>query len=156
MEEPTDFTPEAWHALELGPLAAATYVMTASPSLLGVFSETSALAHGLQAAAAQAAPGTLVARLMATLDPHRQQTLLSEIRPKFGTAPEQTLAGLLAHVQAAGAALGAASPEDAEAYRQLVNGLSRAVAEAVKDEGVMVGPKEVKALEDIAAALGPA
>jgi hypothetical protein len=154
MTTKTDLSPEAWQQLKLAPFAASMYVMTASPSLMGAFGEMGALAKGMQAAAAEAQSGTLMGDLMAELDPKSQKHLLGGLKPKFGTPPDQTMADLLAPVTAAGATIASLSDEDGATYRGFVLSLARSVAEAAKDEGVAVGPKEVAALADLEKALG--
>lgn len=149
-----DLSPEAWNQLKLAPFAASLYVMTASPSPLGAFSEIGALAKGVQAAAGQAQAGTLLGDLTAELEAKEQQRLLGTIKPKFGTAQAETMAQLLAPVTQAGAVVGTLTAEDAAAYRGFVLGLARSVAEAAKDEGAAVGPKEAAALSDLEKALG--
>lgn len=150
----SDLTPGAWEQLKAGPLAASLYVIVASPSLLGMFSEMGALAKGLQSATAQAPTGTLLAELLAELDAKTQQHLLGEMKPKMGTSQPDSMAALLAHVEAAGAAIAAVDAEDAAAYRSFVTAVALGVAEASKDEGVAVGPKEEAALAQIATAVG--
>jgi hypothetical protein len=156
MTTKSDLTPEAWEQLKVAPFAAAMYVITASPSPLGMFSEMGALTKGMQAAAGQVPAGTLMGDLMAELDPKEQQRLMGEIKPKFGTSQPDTMAQLLTHVTAAGAALATLPADDAASYRGFALGLARTVAEAAKDDGVAVGPREVAALAELEQALGGA
>lgn len=154
MTTKSDLAPEAWEQLKLAPLAGAMYVMTASPSPMGVFSEMGALTKGVQAAAAQASAGTLLGDLLADLDPKEQQRLLGTIKPKLGAAQPETMAKLLAPLTAAGATVATLPADDAAAYRGFVLGIARAVASAAKDDGVAVGPREDAALAELAQALG--
>ncbi len=154
MTTKSDLAPEAWEQLKLAPLAGAMYVMTASPSPMGVFSEMGALTKGMQAAAGQAQAGALLGELLADLDPKEQQRLLGTIKPKLGAAQPETMAKLLAAVPAAGATLATLPADEAEAYRGFALGIARAVAEAAKDDGAAVGPREEAALAELARALG--
>lgn len=156
MTQKSDFTPEAWEQLKAGPLAAGLYVIIASPSLLGMFSEMGAMAKGMQVAAAQAGSGSLLAELLAELDAKTQQNMLGAMKPKMGTSQPDSMAELLVHIEAAGAAIAGADAEDATAYRGLVTAVAQGVAAASKDEGVAVGPKEAAALAQIASAIGAA
>jgi hypothetical protein len=57
-------------------------------------------------------------------------------------------------VTAAGVTLAQLGADEADAYRAFSLGLARAVAEAAKDDGVAVGPREEAALADLGQALG--
>jgi hypothetical protein len=155
MAQKTDFTPEEWAHLTGGPVAAALYVITASPSLLGMFSEVNAMLHAIQAAASGAPAGTLLAAVLADLNQTCTKQHVSDLRPGGGADQASAMAQLLEAVRLASSAVGAkGSLEEAQAYGGFVLGVARAVAQAAKDDGQAVSAKEKAALDTLAQTLG--
>jgi hypothetical protein len=155
MAQKSDFTPEEWGRLTAGPVAAALYIITASPSLLGMFSEVNAMMRAIQSAASGAPPGGLLAAVLADLDQGCTKQHVNHLKPAGGSDQASAMTQLLDAVRLASSSVGAkGSAEDARAYGGFVMDVARAVAEAAKDQGVAVSPSEKTALDALAQTLG--
>ena len=125
--------------MQEGIAGAGMFVALVDRGFFDSFKEANALAHHLKEA-----------------HEHSDSVLLRDLaaghdRP-FGvtSSPEEVEQGTVAALEQAVAALGAKSPEDLPAYRQLVLEVAQSVAEAAKG----VSPQESEALDRIRAALG--
>jgi hypothetical protein len=134
-----DFTDEEWKAMQEGLTGAGMFVALADRGFFDSFKEANALAHHLREA-----------------HEHSDSVLIRDLatghdRP-FGmsASPEEIEQITVATLEQAVSVLGAKSPEDLPAYRQLVLDVAESVAAAAKG----VSPQENEALDRIRAALG--
>jgi hypothetical protein len=149
------FDPNEWRAIRLSPSAVAHYVVTASPSGLGAMATELLTAADATADLVKAAPASSLIDIAfgSALD---AQELGSQGGLDPAEAPRDTL---LAIVQTASAAVRAKMPDDAKAYGQALVALSRRVAEAAKEGGILgiggtqVSKEEEQAIAEITTAL---
>jgi len=134
--------------LRAAPIAASALVIGASPSKeKAVQRELAAAVEAVDAAAAEAAPTSLVAALFAG---------------GAASISADSISDTPAALSSAIAALSRVSPSEAESYRKLVLGAAYAAASAVKEGGFLgVGAKAISAdeqrsIDTISAALGVA
>lgn len=136
----TDFTEPEWSALQKGLTGSAMLVSLADRDFTDTFGEVGAMTKYLQ--------GQQVAG---------SSELIRELAKTHGTGfglttgPDKMRAETMAGLQAGLAALAAKAPDELDGYRQLVLGVSQAVAEA---KGGGTGPAESAMLEAIRTALG--
>jgi hypothetical protein len=120
-----------------------------------MFSETSALTHGVGEMAAQTAPETVVGVLLRELDMKAQQAEMNRVKGLAKGDAAQGLAAMVDACRQAAALIDAkGTADEAKLYKDGVLGLATRVAEAAKDEGVAVGPKEQAGLATLTQALG--
>lgn len=134
-----DFTDEEWKAMQEGITGAGLFVALVDRGFFDSFKEANALAHHLRDAHEHS--DSVLVRDLAT----------GHDRPFGMTAsPAEVEQTTVTTLQQAVAALGAKSPEDLPAYKQLVLEVAQSVAEAAKG----VSTQENQALDSIRAALG--
>ena len=139
MATKTDFTEAEWAALQKGITGSGMLVSLSDRDFTDTFGEVGAMGKFL---AGQQVAGS--------------SDLIRELAKTHGTGfglttpPEQVRAETIAALQTAVATLGQKAPDDVEAYRQLVLGLSEAVAQAKGGEV----PVEVSMIAEIRGALG--
>ncbi len=137
----TDFTEAEWSALQKGLTGSAMLVSLADRDFTDTFGEVGAMTKYLQ--------GQQVAG---------SSELIRELAKTHGTGfgvttgPDRMRAETMASLESGLAALAAKAPDEVEAYRQLVLGVSQAVADAKSG----VAPVESSMLEEIRTALGSA
>jgi hypothetical protein len=143
MTEKSAFTDDEWELLREAPATAGLIVVTATGG--GTFRETFALARAYAEARKQ----------------HGESELLDEIvaaGPKGGDrahSPEDLREkGLQRLREAADLLSRKATPQEVDDYRGFVVSLAEKVAEAHKEGGEAVSPKERAAIDEIAASLG--
>ena len=144
---------EDWAKVLAGPAAAMAAVATADLSgPIDSIKEAKAAAAALELAARRAAPGSLLATAFgAGLTPE----MLSRMRE---LAPRKD--ALIDLLKASAGAVAARSPAEAPAYREALNAVAKATAEASKDGGFLgiggklVSDDEQRALDAIRTALG--
>jgi hypothetical protein len=140
----SDFTPEEWKTVLMGPPAAGTIVATAAHG--GTLRESFAMSKAYAEARAQ----------------HGESVLLDEIaaaKPKMDHtlyhSPEELRKAGLGHIRDAVALLESkATTEERDDYRQFVLNLANKVAEAHKEHGQSVSSAESEAIQEITEALG--
>ena len=139
MATKADFTDEEWKAMQEGIAGAGMYVAIIDRGFFDSFKEASALAHHLREAQ-QHSDSVLIRDLAAGHD-----------KPFGMTASQQEIEqSTEATLKQAVSILEAKSPEDLDAYKQLVLDLAQSVAEAAKG----VSDQENQAIDHIRAALG--
>lgn len=159
MTTKSDFTTEEWATLRQAPANAATYVITADPSILGTFQELRALSKALREPrvppAAQELVGSLVADVADSEQTGAQAAATGD--EEGGDVREQ----LHQSVQEAAALVDAkTSPEEAAGFKKWLLELAEVAAKAHKEGGVLgiggvrVSDKEKTALAEIKSALG--
>ena len=134
-----DFTDDEWEALHKGVTGAGMMVSTSDAGFTDSFGEASALAKHL-AHESQSNQNELAREVAHT---HGTGFGITSSRAKVGTETIESL-------RAATGFLGTKSPDDLEAYRQLVLGTAEAVAEAKGG----VSESEQGAIDQIKEALG--
>jgi len=139
MATKADFTDEEWKAMQEGIAGAGMYVAIIDRGFFDSFKEASALAHHLREAQ-QHSDSVLIRDLAAGHD-----------KPFGMTASQQEIEqSTEATLKQAVSILEAKSPEDLDAYKQLVLDVAQSVAEAAKG----VSDQENQAIDHIRAALG--
>jgi hypothetical protein len=139
MATKADFTPEEWDRLHTGVTGAGMLVSLSDRDLSDSFGESTAMAKYL---AGQATAGPT--------------ELMRELARVHGTgfgitaSPEKVRAGTMEALTASVATLSAKAPDELEAYRTLVLGITQAVAEAKGG----VTPVETAMIEQLKAAIG--
>ena len=139
MATKADFTDEEWKAMQEGITGAGMYVAIIDRGFFDSFKEASALAHHLREA-----------------EQHSDSVLIRDLATghdkPFGmtASPQEIEQTTEATLKRAVSILQAKSPEDLDAYKQLVLDVSQSVAEAAKG----VSDQENEALDHIRAALG--
>jgi hypothetical protein len=141
------FTSEEWERIRLGPVAAASVVMMASPSgVVGTYKEVGSVLEALRQGQQTAAPTALV------------QVAFDEELSKdefFEVAKGKSSAAVLDMVKGALATVSAKSPAEVASYRSLVLGTAQRVAEASKEGGFLgiggqpVSREEQQALDEL-------
>ncbi len=139
MATKADFTEEEWKAMQEGITGAGMYVAIIDRGFFDSFKEASALANHLREA--QQHSDSVLIRDLAT--GHDKPFGMTASQQEIEQTTEATL-------KQAVAILEAKSPEDLDAYKQLVLDVSQSVAEAAKG----VSDQENQALDHIRAALG--
>jgi hypothetical protein len=137
----SDFTDDEWEAMQKGVTGAGMLVSVSDQDFTDMFGEASALAKALRAQHEQGASDLI-------------RELASARGTGFGlTTSRQEVEGeTLASLRSALESLEAKAPEEAENYRQLVLGVSEAVAAAKSG----VEPGETGAIDKVKEALGAA
>ena len=142
-----------WAKVLAGPAAAMAAVATADLSgPIDSIKEAKAAAAALELAARKAAPGSLLATAFGAGLTTDMLGRMRELAPR-----KDALMDLL---KASAAAVATRSPADAAAYRETLNAVARATAEASKDGGFLgiggklVSDDEQRALDAIRTALG--
>ena len=144
MSGKADFTSEQWQTISKAPVSAGMLVMTAQGG--GMFRETWAIAKAYAEARQQQGHSQLLDQLVSA-KPARDHT-------RYHSPQEQRDASL-SHLRDAASELQAkASPDELSQYRQFVVAVAERVAEAHREDGVVVSPAERAALDEITAALG--
>ena len=139
MATKADFSEAEWSALQKGLTGSAMLVSLADRDFTDTFGEVGAMTKFLQ--------GQQLAG---------QSELIRELAKTHGTGfgvttgPDKMRAETMASLQTALAALAAKAPDEVEGYRQLVLGVSQAVADAKSG----VAAAESSMLEEIRTALG--
>jgi len=139
MATKADFTDEEWEAMHRGVTGAGMLVSTSDPGFMDSFGEASALAKHLRSEGES-----------------NQNQLAREVAQVHGTgfgvtsSREKVQAETLESLRATVALLTAKSPDDVDAYRQLLLGTAEAVAEAKGG----VSAAETGAIDQIKQALG--
>jgi hypothetical protein len=139
MATKADFTDEEWKAMQEGITGAGMYVAIIDRGFFDSFKEASALAHHLREA--QQHSDSVLIRDLAT--GHDKPFGMTASQQEIEQTTEATL-------KQAVAILEAKSPEDLDAYKQLVLDVAQSVAEAAKG----VSDHENQALGHIRSALG--
>jgi len=139
MAHQADFSEAEWSALQKGLTGSAMLVSLADRDFTDTFGEVGAMTKFLQGQQL-AGPSELIRELAKTHG------------TGFGvtTGPDKMRAETMASLQTALAALAAKAPDEVEGYRQLVLGVSQAVADAKSG----VAAAESSMLEEIRTALG--
>jgi hypothetical protein len=139
MATKADFSEAEWSALQKGLTGSAMLVSLADRDFTDTFGEVGAMTKFLQGQQL-AGPSELIRELAKTHG------------TGFGvtTGPDKMRAETMASLQTALAALAAKAPDEVEGYRQLVLGVSQAVADAKSG----VAAAESSMLEEIRTALG--
>jgi hypothetical protein len=141
MATKADFSEDEWETLQKGVTGSAMLVSLSDRDLTDTFGEAGAMAKYLQ--------GQQVAA---------SSELIRELAKTRGTgfgfmaSPDKVRADTMASLQAAIATLQAKAPDDVGPYRDLVTGISQAVAESKGGEV----PVEVSMLDEIRKAVGAA
>ncbi len=148
------FTDDEWKQIKLAPVAATYYVVSASPSgFSGIAKEIIAAGDTMKSLVKNALPTSLVDVAFGSFE--GKLDLEKDVRISE-TAPRS---GMLGVVRAAAASVKAKSPVDAQAFGETIVTLSRKVAEASKEGGVLgiggtrVSKEEELALAEIASAV---
>ena len=158
MTTQTDYTSEEWTTLLQSPANAATYVITADMSIMGAFKEMKALGVALEKQPAPAGAQDLVSAIVADLK-EKSENKESVDAPQIednSQARQLVLDGLK---QAAALVEERGTSEEAASYKQWLQDIAQAVAEADKEGshfgigGVRVTDKEKAALAEIESAL---
>jgi len=145
MTTKSDFTPEEWKMVQEGPVTAGMVVLAAESG--GTFRETFALAGAFNDARRNHGESELLDELVASkpqFDRHR-----------YGSPQELHDEGLKAIGEASALVRAKADAADAAAYDDFVVTAATAVANAHKEHGQAVSPKEQAALEEVRARLAP-
>jgi hypothetical protein len=147
------FSDDEWNTIQLAPVAAAFYVVSASVSgVKGVTKEVVAGGEALKTIVKDALPTSLVDVAYGGF-----QGKLELQGPGFDEASPRSSA--LDALKAASAAVRAKSPADAKSFGDTLVGVARKVAEAAKEGGVLgfggtlVTKEEEMAISEIAAAV---
>ena len=148
------FTDDEWKQIRLTPVAATYYVVSASPSgFSGITKEIIAAGDTMKSLVKNALPTSLVDVAFGSFEGKldlEKDARISETAPR---------SGMLGIVRAAVASVKAKSPVDAQAFGETIVTLSRKVAEASKEGGVLgiggtrVSKEEEQALAEIASAV---
>ena len=138
MATKADFTDEEWKAMQEGITGAGMYVAIIDRGFFDSFKEASALAHHLREA--QQHSDSVLIRDLAT--GHDKPFGMTASQQEIEQTTEATL-------KQAVSILETKSPEDLDAYKQLVLDVAQSVAEAAKG----VSDQENQALDHIRAAL---
>jgi len=140
------FSPEEWKSVLEGPPSAGMIVIMASQG--GMFRETIAMSKAYVEARGEHGESELLDEIVAA-KPAADHT-------RYHSFEELKDAGLQ-HLRDATALLSSkATPEEVDGYRQFVLTLANKVAAAHREHGQSVSPAESAAIDQIAAALGPA
>jgi hypothetical protein len=139
MATKTDFTEQEWSALQKGMTGSGMLVSLSDRDLTDSFGEAGAMGKYL-AGAQVASTSELVRELAKT-----HGTGFG-----FTASPDKVRAETMAALQSSVATLTAKAPDELDAYRQLVMGLAKAVADAKGGEK----PVEVAMMTEIGQALG--
>jgi hypothetical protein len=140
MATKADFTEEEFETMQRGVTGAGMYVSLADRDFTDSFGEAKAIAKYLTGQRGES-PSTLMRDVAAT---HGTKFGL-------GTNPTELEEGTLESLRSAVAAIEAKAPEDVSAYRALVLGVARTVADA---KGGGTSPAEEAAIQRISDALG--
>jgi len=141
-------TAEEWQQIRMAPIWAAAAVAAASPSgPIGMVQELSALARGLQSAAASQMPDSLMALLVNDLIQVQSdgQALLEE-QTESGLDVERSLAHYRQAIRLVEQKLGS---EEAAQFGRLVLELAGHVAGAAREGGVSVSVEEQRVLDEL-------
>ena len=146
MTTKSDFTPEEWTTVLMGPPAAGTIVATAAHG--GTFRESIAMSKAYAEARAQHGESELLDEIVAA-KPKMDHTLYH--------SPEELREHGLGHIRDAMALVESkATPEESDEYRHFVLTLANEVAAAHREHGQSVSAPETEAIQEITAALGTA
>jgi hypothetical protein len=144
-----DFSNDEWDDLAAAPVLVGMAVAKAEDSgFLGNRREARALNETLAAEAARYPASSLIAQAATTdisQQHERYDTALPEMLATLAVDACQRITAVLAQ---------RAEPEESEAFRRWVLDVGRSVAEAAKEDGVLVSPGEAALLAEVAAALG--
>jgi hypothetical protein len=141
MARKEDFTEEEWQQLQRGITGTALFVSASDPGFFETLKEAGAAGRHLADARRQN-PSELV----------RELAEAPAMGFGFGMTPQEVETATLDALRAATLTLRSKAPDDAPAYRQLVEDVARAVATAAED----VGSAETGAIAKIRSALGEA
>ena len=139
MATKADFTDEEWKAMQEGITGAGMYVAIIDRGFFDSFKEASALAHHLREA--QQHSDSVLIRDLAT--GHDKPFGMTASQQEIEQTTEATLTQAVSILETK-------SPEDLDAYKQLVLDVAQSVAEAAKG----VSDQENQALDHIRVALG--
>jgi len=156
MASKSDFTPEQWSKIVQSPLLAGFAVSAADPSgLIGTLQEGMASARALAAAKSDAGADTLIKAVVDDLLTADGRNTAREGVQKLiqGAKLDEIKARALAELGEAGKILDTVAPADAAAFKNWLNAVATAVAEAASEGGFM-GFGGVKVSEAERATLG--
>jgi hypothetical protein len=146
------FTDEEWQKLLSIPYAVSLTIVTAAPSFLGAFGESTALITE-PAKLAASSGSDLVGILSGEMQSKardlikQQQDLIKHDQSGFRSKTVEAC-------KSASAILSKIIPEEAIAYKKWVLAIGQKVAEAAKEHGVAVSEPEKTVLSDVSAAFG--
>ncbi|HYA33679.1 MAG TPA: hypothetical protein VEG65_06780 [Candidatus Bathyarchaeia archaeon] len=147
------FTNEEWQQLLDLPYAVSFAIVTASPSLLGLFGESKTILTE-PAVLASSSGSDLVAALSGEMQSRakelikQQQTLFKQDQSGYRSKTIEACKTVLT-------ILGKISAEEATAYKTWVLAIAQKVAEAAKESGgVVINDAEKAVLSDVSAAFG--
>ncbi len=160
MSTQSDYTPEEWKSITLGPFLAGLYITMADRSGLGGFVKETMTIGKVIAEAGKSDEVEVVSSLVKSM---RDAGFSG--RPQLPDLPKEDDPAVLRnamaeHMTEAAAAIAAKSPEEAEAYKNWLLSAAKRVSEAAKEGGflgvggVLVSEEEQKALEELAGTLG--
>ncbi len=148
-----NFTNEEWQQLLSLPYAVSFAIVTASPSLMGAFSESKTMLTEpakLAASSGSDLVGTLSGEMQS-----RAKELIKQQQNMFKQDQSGYRSKTIESCKAASAILAKVSPEEATAYKQWVLAVGQKVAEAAKESGgVVVSEAERAVLTDASEAFG--
>jgi hypothetical protein len=162
MADKSSFTADEWKKLIEAPMLAGIAVTAADPSgLWGTLKESIAASGALAKAKADAAADPLIKAIAAEYETSEgRRVALDGIKARLGGGkPADATSRAVAALGEAAAILDAKAPANAAAVRRWLAAISRAVAEAAKEGGVLgfggvqVSDAEKATLAQVAAAL---
>ncbi len=158
MTQKSDFTPEAWRTLLMGPLATNLYIIVADPSVFGAIKESFALTKELADVQTDPNAPELLRFMVADL---LDKDTVRDLMPDLKGHPETVRARLRELIDAAVAQLNEkAAPEESAEIRRWMLNLAERTASAAREGGfltigsVRVSDQEKQALAELAEILG--
>jgi hypothetical protein len=159
------FSQEEWNLVLQSPLVAGFAVTAADPGgLIGAVQEATAMAKSLKGASDDAAEGSLIAEITASIQsPEGRQSAQTGLKSLIkGYKPAEASAAAVAQLKEVMSIVHAKAPGEAAALSGLIRETARKVAEAANEGtflgfgGEQISEAEHQTLADIDAALGTA
>ena len=165
MANKQSFTPEEWSKIMESVALSGMAVTAADPSgLIGLLQESFASANALIKAKSDAGAGELIKAVVAEFETSEGRSAVRDaLKKRFADAkPAEVSQRSIAALREVSALLDSKAPNDAAAFKQLLNTIGSNVADAAKEGSVLgfggqkISDAEKATLSDIAKVLGVA
>lgn len=162
MSTKESYTAEEWTLVAGAPVLAGSYIALSDPGITSLIGETSAMAKAMASENVPAAAKDLVASIMAGMqEKGAERVEMPGLDEESRKDPAKAKAALLDDIKQAAAAVEAkGGAAEAAAYKEYVQSVAYAVANAAKEGGFMgiggkrISEEEQAALDGLKAAMG--